>query len=204
MTKLNPRQQTFVAEYLLDLNATQAAIRAGYSPRGGSGGRLLKSDAVRGVVREAMLRRSKRTAISQDRILSELACIAFGDLRDVAAWGADGVRLHDSTGLSTEQAATLAEVSESAKGLLKVKRHDKVKALELLMRHLGMLNEKLHISADLDITALERGRERARAAVRDEDEPQGAPLHPAAEPDTEPAAIPGGRQSDDTQGHAHG
>lgn len=112
-----------------------------------------------------MQERIKRTRISQDRILEELARIAFGDLRDAAAWGPDGIALAPSADLTEEQAAALAEIAETAKGLLKVKRHDKVKALELLMKHLGMLSEKVNASAEVDLNALEQARERVKAGA---------------------------------------
>ena len=164
MSKLTARQQAFVQEYLIDLNAAQAAVRAGYSPKGSKthGCRLLnKNTAVQEAVKEAMQQRGKRTQISQDRILDELSRIAFGDLRDAVAWGPGGIVLTDSAALTSEQVAALAEISETAKGLLKVKRHDKVRALELLMRHLGMLSEKVNASAEPDLNILEAARARA-------------------------------------------
>ena len=82
--------------------------------------------------------------ITRERVLRELAAIAFGDARGVMSWGPDGVRLRDSEELTDYEAASVAEVAESkteSGGSLKVKQHDKVRALDLLARHLGMYPE---------------------------------------------------------------
>ena len=170
MAKLSEKQATFVQEYLIDLNATQAAIRAGYSK--GSAARyaveLLNKTHVAEAIRKAMAERNQRVEISQDRILEELACIAFGDLRDLATWDEHGVKLKSSTELTDEQAAAISEIAETVTkdgGNRKIKRHDKVKALELLMRHKGMLNDKLNLSGELNVSALEKGRERAKERI---------------------------------------
>ena len=170
MAILTEKQATFVQEYLIDLNATQAAIRAGFSP--GSAARyaveLLNKTHVAEAIRKAMQERNQRVEISQDRILEELSRIAFGDLRDAVTWGPSGVSLKDSTVLTDEQAAAIAEVGETVTkdgGSTRIKRHDKVKALELLMRHKGMLNDKLNINGELNVSALGKGRERAKERI---------------------------------------
>lgn len=145
--RLSPKQAAFVAEYLKDLNATQAAIRAGYSAKtaASQGERLLRNVEVQRAIQAAQLARQQRTEITQDRIISELAKIAFGDPRDVMEWGPNGVKLRASSELTAEQAAQVLEVSETTSasgGSLKLKKHDKVKALELLGRHLGIFTDK--------------------------------------------------------------
>ena len=154
--KLTDKQRTFVAEYLVDLNATQAAIRAGYSAKTADriGPELLGKTWVAAAISEAIEKRNQRTGISQDRILEELGRIAFGDLRDAVEWGPEGVMLIDSAQLTDDQAAAISEVGETVTkdgGSTRIKRHDKVKALELLMRHKGMLNDKLETSGNLVI-----------------------------------------------------
>lgn len=76
---LTQKQRLFVDEYLIDLNATQAAIRAGYSPNNADkiGSELLGKTRVSDAIKTAMAERSKRTGINQDRILMELAKIAL-------------------------------------------------------------------------------------------------------------------------------
>jgi phage terminase small subunit len=170
MAILTEKQATFVQEYLIDLNATQAAIRAGFSP--GSAARyaveLLNKTHVAEAIKRAMQERNQRVEISQDRILEELARIAFGDLRDAVTWGKEGVKLKESAELTEDQAAAISEVSETSTkegGSTRIKRHDKVKAIELLMRHKGMLNDKLNLSGELNVSALGKGRERAKERI---------------------------------------
>ena len=170
MAILTEKQATFVQEYLIDLNATQAAIRAGYSQRTAEqqGLRLLRNARVKESVQKAMQERNQRVEISQDRILEELARIAFGDLRDAVTWGPDGVSLKNSASLTEDQAAAISEVGETVTkegGSTRIKRHDKVKAIELLMRHKGMLNDKLNLSGELNVSALGKGRERAKERI---------------------------------------
>lgn len=151
MRKLTPKQQRFVDEYLVDLNATQAAIRAGYSKKTANeqGARLLANVSVQGAIAERMKARQERVEITQDRVLAELAKIAFGDQRAVMEWGPTGVKLLDSKTLTDDQAAMVAEVSETvtaAGGTLKLKTHDKVGALKLLGEHLGMFKQRVELT----------------------------------------------------------
>lgn len=151
MRKLSPKQQRFVDEYLVDLNATQAAIRAGYSAKTAAqiGERLLRKVEVQAALSERMKARETRTEITQDRVLKELSRIAFGTSRDVMTWGPGGVKLRDSGELTEDEAAMVSEASEAvtaAGGTLKLKTHDKVKALELLGKHLGMFKERIELT----------------------------------------------------------
>ena len=81
MTK---KQKRFIEEYLIDLNATQAAIRAGYRPDNAYsiGSENLRKPEIKAAVDKAMAERSKRTGINQDRILMELARIGFAKITD--------------------------------------------------------------------------------------------------------------------------
>lgn len=155
MPKLTDKQAAFVQEYLVDLNATQAAIRAGYSPRSASelGARLLAREHVQEAVRQAQAQRAERVALTADRVVRELARIAFSDPRDLMEWGPDGVVLRPSAELSAEQAASVAEVAGSTSGP-RLKKHDKVKALELLGRHIGLFTERVQnsVSGNLSIS----------------------------------------------------
>lgn len=157
--KLTDKQAAFVAEYLVDLNATQAAIRAGYSERTAYriGAELLQKTSVAEAIAAGQAKRAQRVEITADRVVAELAKIAFADPRDLMEWGPDGVKLKASADLTEEQAASVAEVSETTTkdgGSLKLKKHDKVKALELLGRHMGMFKDKVEneISGGLVIT----------------------------------------------------
>lgn len=176
---LTPKQAAFVNEYLVDLNATQAAIRAGYSEASAEqqGSRLLSNGKVALHVQAALDARAERTQVTADMVAAELARIAFSDLRDVATWGADTLALIDSSELSEDAARSLREVvattSQTEHGTtnrLHVKQHDKMKALELLGKHLGMFREKLdvNVSGGLTLTALARMVEPEGAVGRGE------------------------------------
>ncbi len=147
MAGLTPKQRKFVAEYLVDLNATRAAIRAGYSAKTADriGPELLGKTCVREAVEAAQKRREKRTEITQDRVLHELARVAFGNSRAVMSWGPGGLVLRNSAELTEDEAALVSEVRETTTkdgGSMALKTHDKMKALELLGKHLGMFDKK--------------------------------------------------------------
>jgi phage terminase small subunit len=149
--KPTPRQARFVEEYLIDLNATQAAIRAGYSAKRADaiGYELLRKPEIQEAIQAAMDARSRRTGITADRVLDELRKVAFGDARRVMSWGPGGVKLIDSAELSGDDAAIVAEAFESITkdgGSIRLKTHDKLKALELLGRHLGMFVDKRELT----------------------------------------------------------
>ena len=81
---LNERQKRFCDEYLIDLNATQAAIRAGYSPKTAYslGQRLLKKVDIQEYLQKRLKNREERTEVTQDRVLKELAKVAFHEAAD--------------------------------------------------------------------------------------------------------------------------
>lgn len=148
--KLTEKQQRFVDEYLIDLNATQAAIRAGYSAKTADvqGSRMLANCQVQQAISIAMAERSKRTGINQDRVVLELARIAFVKMTDII--DSDGKIKDDAT---DDDLACIESVkyksSESDTGLSverEVKISPKLKALELLGKHLGMWNDKLDVN----------------------------------------------------------
>lgn len=143
MPRLTPKQACFVEEYLVDLNATQAAIRAGYSERRASefGYSLLQKNTVQGAIEAAQRERSARTGVTADRVVQEIARVAFSSLRDVATWGPSGVQVRPDDEITPEAAAAIAEISETNTGV-KVKLHNKVAALEQLARHVGLYNDR--------------------------------------------------------------
>lgn len=139
---LTPKQARFVDEYMLDLNATQAAIRASYSPKTAYsiGSELLTKPEIAAAIKARQAELAEATGITAERILKELARIGFGDARRVMRWGPDGVKLTASEGLNDEAAAIVAGVKEQSGKVdsLEVKLHDKVGALKLLGDHLGL------------------------------------------------------------------
>lgn len=165
---MTPKQQRFVDEFPVDLNATQAAIRAGYSLHTAAaiGCELLAKPEIAAAIRAALAERQRRTAITADRVLEELARVAFVDPRGF--FGSDGSlkRLED---LTEEQAAALASLDmlEEYAGsgqerqqigwVKKIRFWPKIGALRLLMAHLGMLIER-HEHSGPDGGPIECGR----------------------------------------------
>jgi phage terminase small subunit len=150
MAKLNEKQRRFVDEYLIDLNATQAAIRAGYSAKTADvqGSRMLGNVKVQQAIAEQMAERSKRTGINQDRVVLELAKIALVKMTDIVD---DEGRIRSDA--AEDDLACIESVkyksSESDTGSSverEVKVASKLKALELLGKHLGMWNDKLDVN----------------------------------------------------------
>lgn len=142
-------------EYLVDLNATQAAIRAGYSKKtaGAAAARLLQNVSVHGKIRELIEKRAQKADISAERVLRELARIGFSDIRKVVKWGSTldladpetgerevvhGIALVDSGEIDDDTALAISEVSRSDRGTIKVKLYDKRAALVDLGRHIGL------------------------------------------------------------------
>ncbi|WP_207000721.1 terminase small subunit [Trinickia mobilis] len=151
MKKLTKKQAVFVEEYLVDLNATQAAIRAGYSAKTADkiATQLLGKTLVAEAIAARMKDREARTQITQDKVLREIARIALADPRKVMTWGPKGVDLVACDQLSEDDAAIIGEVSESFTEngrTLKVKLNDKLRALDMLGRHLGLFKEKIELS----------------------------------------------------------
>jgi phage terminase small subunit len=137
---LTAKQRAFVAEYLVDLNATQAAVRAGYSARTAVsiGYENLRKPQIVSVIQAAQQARSQRTEITADRVLLELGRIAFFDIRKLYDANGNLRRPHE---LDDDAAAVLAGIDMST-----AKVFDKNAALTLAMRHLGMLQDRLAIS----------------------------------------------------------
>jgi phage terminase small subunit len=152
---LTPKQQRFIQEYLIDLNATQAAIRAGYGKKGAStqGERLLRNVEIKAAVAAGQARQFGALEITAERVKLELARVAFVDVR----------RLFDDDGnlrpLSTLSADDVAAVKslevvmanlDAGDGkrdrVHRVSLHDKTRALEMLAKHFGLLKEQVEVS----------------------------------------------------------
>lgn len=154
---LNQKQERFVAEYLIDLNATQAAIRAGYSPKtaGSQGFDLLKKPEIQAAIDAARQKTADKLEISRERVLAEYAKLAFVDPRRF--YNEDG-SLKPVTELDDDTAAALCgiEVDEinAAPGSpplgysKKVKWHDKRAALDSIARMMGWNQDKLKLQGD--------------------------------------------------------
>lgn len=149
MTK---KQKLFIEEYLIDLNATQAAIRAGYSPdtAGSIGNENLKKPEIQARIAKAMAERSKRTGVNAERVILELAKIAFVNANDVI--DTDTATLKPEA--TPEDTAAIQSVKVKTFGEdgleREIKMADKLKALELLGKHLGMFKDKVELSGVLE------------------------------------------------------
>jgi phage terminase small subunit len=151
--KLTPKRQRFIQEYLVDLNATQAAARAGYSEKTADrqGSRLLKNAEVAEAVKLAQESRSKATGITAERIVAELAKLGFANMEDYYYIDANGTPRLCLEAINRDDAAAIKElmVEESQVGdeavvvrKIRMKLHSKREALVDLGRHLGMFKEE--------------------------------------------------------------
>lgn len=189
MGKLTPKQQKFCDEYLIDLNATQAAIRAGYSKKTAKdiGSQNLAKLNIQEYINKKQREREKRTEITQDRVLKELAAIAFAKNSDFAKvverdevstveledgtliehhYITDGVRITPTDELTENNKRALATIKRTNNGIT-VETHDKTKALELLGRHLGLFNDKLEIKGDINNPFEELSTAELKALISD-------------------------------------
>lgn len=153
---LTPKQQMFVAEYLKDLNATQAVIRAGYSKRTAEvqGPRLLGNVRVAAAVQKAMDARSNRIEIKADAVLQEIAKLAFSDPGEL--FDARG-RLRPIKDLPDHVRRSISSVEvvtsrapggepEDVEHTAKIRFWDKRGSLELLGKHLKLFTDRIEIT----------------------------------------------------------
>lgn len=174
---LTPKQERFVAEYLTDLNATQAAIRAGYSEKTAQqqGSRLLLNVLVQEAIAKGREKTAAKLEITKERIADELAKIAFADIRKAVRWGKSPidttsenaspnglgiypVELVPSEEIEDDIAAAVSEVSLTQTGI-KIKMHDKKGALVDLAKMLGFMVEKHEHSGEISLTVSQEDAE---------------------------------------------
>lgn len=156
---MTSKQKTFCDEYLIDLNATQAAIRAGYSPKSAKeqGSRLLTNANVRTHIDKSLAERSKRTGVNADRVIQELAKLAFVNAPDVvdtqnATVRSDASKDDTAAIASVKVKITQGETSDTVER--EIRLTDKIKALELLGKHLGMFTDNVNITGDVGVEIL--------------------------------------------------
>lgn len=147
---MTEKQKIFADEYLIDLNATRA-YKVAY-PRvkndevaAAAAARLLRNVKVVSYISERMQERQKRTEVTQDMVIEELAAIAFARATDFAQIVNGKVAVVDTADLTQSQIKAIAGIKEGKFGI-ELKLNDKEKALELLGRHLGMFKDKLEVS----------------------------------------------------------
>lgn len=150
MSSDDGKQKIFADEYLIDLNATRA-YKVAYpkvkkdKTAAQAGSRMLRNVKVERYIQERMQARQERTEITQDRVLEELAAIAFARTTDYAEVKDGRVLLKNTEKLNEQQIRAIAGIKDGKYGI-EIKLNDKEKALELLGRHLGMFKDKVEVS----------------------------------------------------------
>jgi phage terminase small subunit len=139
---LNQRRQTFVNEYLISGNATDAAIKAGYSRNTARsiGQQLLTFPDIQQALQEHRKQAEQRTAVTLDRVVKELAKIAFFEIGEALDLEDNELRIKNLSDLSADVRAAISEVTETDTAFGKrrsIKLHSKLTALDALMKHLG-------------------------------------------------------------------
>lgn len=179
---LTKKQRLFVDEYLLDLNATQAAIRAGYSTRRATeiGYQLLQRPEVAQAIQAAMAERSKRTEVEADYVIRRLREIDEMDVLDILEDDGSFRSIRDWP-LAWRQFLSGIEIAELFEGrgddrriagvLRKVKWPDKLRNLELLSRHVGTESAAL----DLELKRLDVAKKRAELKLLENPEEEAPP-----------------------------
>lgn len=145
--KLTERQKRFVEQYLIDLNATQAAIRAGYSRETAmeQGYQLLQKTSVSSAIQVAIEKRSRRTQISQDRVLNELMAIGFSNIYDAINIERGKLEYKSIDALPADLKQAIVEIAcvpseDGSTRITRIKLSCKIKALNLIAKHLGMFD----------------------------------------------------------------
>jgi len=153
MAKLTPKQQRFADEWLIDMNGTQAAIRAGYSPRSANeqAARLLAKPSIRAYIDERLAEQSRRTGVTQERIIRELARIAFCDPTEIIDTNTGEIRPETSPDDRSAIAAVKVRKIPTPDGYgieREIRVADKIKALELLGKRFGMFRDKVEMTGE--------------------------------------------------------
>lgn len=169
---MNDKQQRFVDEYLIDLNATQAAVRAGYSPKTAmvQGCRLLRNVQVAAAVAEGQRRKAEELNITASDVLKELVKLGFSNMQDYMKAGPDGDPYLDFSELTRDQAAALVEVTvedykegrgDDARDVrrVKFKLADKRAALVDLGKHFKLFTDKVQHEGTMNITVSQEDAE---------------------------------------------
>ena len=142
MAKLTEKQKRFIAEYIVSLNATQAALKAGYSKKTAAyiGAENLRKPQLQAEIQKRIEKIHNKTEITQEKVLAEIAAIAFANGADFAKIvRGNGVVFTPTDELPPDKLPAIASIEENTAGL-RVRLHDKARALELLCKYLGLLD----------------------------------------------------------------
>lgn len=156
---LTAKQRRFVDEYLVDLNATQAAIRAGYSKRTATaiGYENLRKPHLAAAIQAGVGKLMRTAEITAQEVISELTRLSRARLDDVARWSEDGLRLIPSGELEIEGLTSVKSIKSTKttgedweKTTLEVRQHDKLRALALLAKYFGLLTDRVEHSGTVE------------------------------------------------------
>lgn len=141
----SPRQRRFAEEYLTDFNAYAAARRAGYSERTAAMNmtKMKRHPATAALIASLIETRSAPIRIEAGRVLQEYARIAFADIGRVADWSNKRLRLKPQRRIARDDSAAIERVDAPRGATLRLTLHDKVYALDMLARHLGLLEPRV-------------------------------------------------------------
>lgn len=160
---ITDKQRAFVDEYLIDLNATRAYKTVYKSCKKDetarvNGSRLLTNANVMAYLAQRQRDLQRRTEVTQDKVVQELAAIAFADIVDYVQVkdynGLPIVEIVPTAEISADKRAAIAGIKQGNNGI-EIKLHDKVKTLELLGRHLGIFNDRLDLNANMGVTIVD-------------------------------------------------
>lgn len=177
----NPRHERFCREYMIDQVAAAAYVRTGYAPKNAdvNAAKLMVKPSINSRIAELRAAAYDRFEITQDRILREMAKVAFGNLGRIVHVTPDGDPYIDLSKADEDDFAALAEVTvedmidareRDAEGKpirrevrrVKVKQWDKLRALEMLAKNAGLLKERVEMTVSDDFARLlDQGRQRA-------------------------------------------
>jgi phage terminase small subunit len=166
MAKLTPKRERFCREYLIDFNATRAAERAGYSKKSADveGARLLVDVKVSEYLTKLGLKQAERLDLRADKVLRAIEQIAYSDVRGMF----DGTNLKAPHDWDDDTAAAVAGMDIVTKNLgggeieyvAKIKRSDRLKALDMLARHHALYHDKLEVEVTGNLAErLQRAKE---------------------------------------------
>lgn len=152
MVKLTPKQVLFCKEYIKDFNASRAALAAGYSKQTAyaMGAENLKKPQIQGYINQITKKKVEKLDISAEKVIEEIAKIAFSNIDDLGQWDEDGVfKLKSSDEMSESAKAAINSINYSATKMgeslvktdLKITKESKLKALELLGKYTGAFNK---------------------------------------------------------------
>lgn len=164
---LTDKQRQFCKEYVVDFNATQAAIRAGYAKNGArqTAHKLVSNTDIQAAIKHEATRRAEAAEVSAERVVAELARVGFANMADYMVVGEDGLPRLNWREVTRDQAAALSQVTVDVVGAaededdderpvqrVRFKLESKISALEKLGKYFGLFTDKVQHSGSLELT----------------------------------------------------